>query len=167
VHNNWANNLKANFYDPGPETLGVEFVGTSVTSGGDGADTSAGNEAVVEENPHIEFFNGQRGHVRCTLMPQEYLADYRIVPYVKQPDAQIFTLGRPSSPKPATPSCNGWTRRPFPRARRRSSRWIHSVDGPRRRRLVPDAASDRNCREGGGHDTLPLSYGHFVPVSVS
>ena len=32
--------------------------------------TSAGNEAVVEENPHIEFFNGQRGYVRCTLTPR-------------------------------------------------------------------------------------------------
>jgi alkaline phosphatase D len=91
VHNNWANNLKANFYDPGSETLGVEFVGTSITSGGDGTDTSAGNEAVVEENPHIEFFNGQRGYVRCALTPQEYRTDYRIVPYVKQPDAQIYT----------------------------------------------------------------------------
>ena len=70
VHNNWANNLKANFYDPGSKTLGVEFVGTSITSGGDGADTSAGNEAVVDEIPHIEFFNGQRGYVRCTLTPR-------------------------------------------------------------------------------------------------
>src|SRR5215203_5215046 len=53
--------------------------------------TSAGNEAVVEENPHIELFNGQRGYVRCTLTHQEYRADYRIVPYVKQPGAQIYT----------------------------------------------------------------------------
>jgi alkaline phosphatase D len=44
---------------------------------------------VVEESPHIEFFNGQRGYVRCT--PQEYRANYRIVPYVKQPGAQIYT----------------------------------------------------------------------------
>ena len=34
VHNNWANNLKANFYDQSSRTLGVEFVGTSITSGG-------------------------------------------------------------------------------------------------------------------------------------
>jgi alkaline phosphatase D len=46
---------------------------------------------VVEENPHIEFFNGQRGYVRCTLTPQEYRADYRVVPYVKQPGAQVYT----------------------------------------------------------------------------
>ena len=46
---------------------------------------------MVEENPHIEYFNGQRGYVRCTLTPQEYRADYRIVPYVKQPGAQIYT----------------------------------------------------------------------------
>ena len=91
VHNNWANNLKANFYDQSSKTLGVEFVGTSVTSGGDGADTTPGNLAVIEENPHIEFFNGQRGYVRCTLTPQEWRADYRVLPYVKQPGAQIYT----------------------------------------------------------------------------
>jgi alkaline phosphatase D len=39
VHNNWACDLKANFSNPYSQTLGVEFVGTSVTSGGDGADT--------------------------------------------------------------------------------------------------------------------------------
>ncbi|CAA9453474.1 MAG: Phosphodiesterase/alkaline phosphatase D [uncultured Rubrobacteraceae bacterium] len=91
MHNNWANNLKADFYDQGSKTLGVEFVGSSITSGGDGADTTPGNEAVVDENPHIEFFNGQRGYVRCTLTPQEWRADYRVLPYVKQPGAQIYT----------------------------------------------------------------------------
>jgi phosphodiesterase/alkaline phosphatase D-like protein len=62
-----------------------------VASGGDGADTTPGNLAVIEENPHIEFFNGQRGYVRCTLTPQEWRADYRVLPYVKQPGAQIYT----------------------------------------------------------------------------
>jgi len=46
---------------------------------------------VVDKNPHIEFFNGQRGYVRCTLTPQEWRADYRVLPYVKQRGAQIYT----------------------------------------------------------------------------
>jgi len=75
VHNNWACDLKADFYDQSSATLGVEFVGTSVTSGGDGADTSLSQKAVVLENPHIKFFNGQRGYVRCTLTPEEWRAD--------------------------------------------------------------------------------------------
>jgi alkaline phosphatase D len=91
VHNNWACDLKANFNKPRSQTLGVEFVGTSVTSGGDGADTSTSQQAIVKHNPHIKFFNGQRGYVRCRLTPTEWRADYRVLPYVKQPGAQIST----------------------------------------------------------------------------
>ena len=91
VHNNWACDLKANYDDQSSETLGSEFVGTSITSGGDGADTSPGQEAVVAENPHIKFFNGQRGYVRCRLTPEEWRADYRVLPFVKQPGAPIYT----------------------------------------------------------------------------
>ena len=91
VHNNWACDLKADYDDQTSETFGVEFVGTSVTSGGDGADTSTGQQATVAENPHIKFFNGQRGYVRCTLTPETWRADYRVVPYVSQPGAPVYT----------------------------------------------------------------------------
>ncbi len=46
---------------------------------------------VVAENPHIKFFNGQRGYVRCTLTPEQWRADYRVVPYVSQPGAPVYT----------------------------------------------------------------------------
>ncbi|QIN85304.1 twin-arginine translocation signal domain-containing protein [Rubrobacter tropicus] len=91
VHNNWACDLKANYDDPASATFGSEFVGTSVTSGGDGADTSPNQENVVAENPHIKFFNGQRGYVRCTLTPEQWRADYRVLPFVKQPGAPVYT----------------------------------------------------------------------------
>jgi alkaline phosphatase D len=92
VHNNWAAELKANFEDPNSETLGVEFIGTSITSGGDGADTPGPDQqAILEENPHIKIFNGQRGYVRCRLTPELWHADYRVLPYVSEPGAQIYT----------------------------------------------------------------------------
>ncbi len=91
VHNNWACDLKADYDDQASETFGVEFVATSITSGGDGADTSPGQEAVVAANPHIKFFNGQRGYVLCTLTPEECRADYRVLPYVSQPGAPAYT----------------------------------------------------------------------------
>ena len=114
VHNNWACDLKADFYDQGSATLGVEFVGTSVTSGGDGADTSLSQQEVVAENPHIKFFNGQRGYVRCRLTPQEWRADYRVLPYVKRRGALIYTrasfavqAGRPGLQLAATQAPRG------------------------------------------------------------
>jgi len=91
VHNNWACDLKANYDDQTSATLGSEFVGTSITSGGDGADTTPNQEAVVAENPHIKFFNGQRGYVRCTLTPEQWRADYRVLPFVKQQGAPVYT----------------------------------------------------------------------------
>jgi alkaline phosphatase D len=91
VHNNWACELKADFNNPTSQTLGVELVGTSVTSGGNGADTGTTQQAIVDHNPHIKFFNGQRGYVRCILSPTEWRADYRVLPYVKQRGATIST----------------------------------------------------------------------------
>ena len=91
VHNNWACDLKADYDDQSSETFGVEFVGAAVTSGGDGADTSPGQEATVANNPHIKFFQGQRGYVRCILTPDQWRADYRVLPYISRPGAPIYT----------------------------------------------------------------------------
>ena len=91
VHNNWAADLKADFNNPNSQTVGTEFVGTSITSGGDGADTNPRAQSIVAENPHIQFFNGQRGYVRCVLTPESFRGDYRVVPYVSQRGAPIHT----------------------------------------------------------------------------
>ncbi len=91
VHNNWACDLKANYDDQSSETFGVEFVGAAVTSGGDGADTSEGQQALVANNPHIKFFQGQRGYVRCTLTPEYWRTDYRVHPYISRPGAPVYT----------------------------------------------------------------------------
>ncbi|WP_199622012.1 alkaline phosphatase D family protein [Paenibacillus alkalitolerans] len=91
VHNSWANEIKADFADPSSSSIGVEFVGTSISSGGDGSEANAVSETVMAENPHIKFHNNFRGYVRCTVTPEIWLADYRTVPYVSRPGAPIAT----------------------------------------------------------------------------
>ena len=91
VHANWANDILRDFDDPESEVVGTEFVGTSITSGGDGSDVRADTARTLAENPHIKFFNNQRGYVRCRVTPREWRADYRVVPYVSQPGAPVFT----------------------------------------------------------------------------
>jgi alkaline phosphatase D len=91
VHANWANEILRDFDDPGSSPVGVEFVGTAITSGGDGSDTDAAAAAVMAENPHIKFYNDRRGYVRCRVTPDAWQADYRILPYVKQPGAPVST----------------------------------------------------------------------------
>jgi alkaline phosphatase D len=91
VHNNWAADLKADFNDPNSPTLGTEFVGTSITSGGDGADTNPRAQGIIAQNPHLKFFNGQRGYTRCVLTPESFRADYRVLPFVSRRGAPIYT----------------------------------------------------------------------------
>jgi alkaline phosphatase D len=91
VHANWVADLKADFNNPSSKTIGTEFVGTSISSGGDGSDTNANTEAILAENPHIKFFNNRRGYVRCELTPQHWQSDYRTVAAVTTLDAAITT----------------------------------------------------------------------------
>ena len=94
IHSNWAADLKADFQDPASNTVGAELVGTSISSGGDGADTRESTGDTLARNPHIHFFNGQRGYVRCEVTPERLAADYRVVPYVTRPDAPVATRAR-------------------------------------------------------------------------
>ncbi|KKB36654.1 alkaline phosphatase D family protein [Bacillus thermotolerans] len=91
VHASWAANIKEDYSNPESKTLGAEFVGTSITSGGDGSDVRADTEKVLAENPHIEFFNNYRGYVRCRVTPDQWRADYRVVPFVSSKGADITT----------------------------------------------------------------------------
>ena len=90
VHSNWAAELKANFDDPSSRTIAPEFIGTSMSSGGDGSD---GDLARIQSlNPHVKFFNGRRGYVRVWLTPSTCRADYRTVPFVTRPGAPVSTV---------------------------------------------------------------------------
>ncbi|SMO58302.1 alkaline phosphatase D family protein [Melghirimyces algeriensis] len=91
VHSNWACDLKADFNNPNSKTIGVELVGTSITSEGDGKDGTKNDQRFLAENPHIHFVNHQRGYVRCRLTPDVWKTDFRVLPYVSRPDAPIFT----------------------------------------------------------------------------
>jgi alkaline phosphatase D len=91
LHQSFAADLKADFRDPSSRTLGVEHVGTSISSNGDGSDTTPGIEPILAANPHVKFNNARRGYVRCVLTPRLWRADYRVVPYISTPGAGIFT----------------------------------------------------------------------------
>jgi len=91
IHQNWAGELKADFDDPKSKTLGVEFVSTSITSGGDGADMTKAGQAGLKKNPHIGFFNNQRGYMRHTLSKDRWQADYRVLDKVTVAGAAVST----------------------------------------------------------------------------
>ena len=87
IHSNWVADLKLDFADPKSPTVGTEFVGTSITSGGNGADSQPAVEAYLPENPHVHFYNNQRGYVRCVMTRDKWQSDYRVLPFVEQSGA--------------------------------------------------------------------------------
>ncbi len=91
VHSSWKFDLKEKWFDQKSATLGSEFVGTSISSGGDGRDKLDITDQELAENPHLHFFNAQRGYVKCSVTPKEWRTDYRIVPYVTRRGADIST----------------------------------------------------------------------------
>jgi alkaline phosphatase D len=91
IHSNCAGDLRRNFDAEGSPATGVEFVGTSISSGGDGSDNPASLERMRSLNPHISFFNNQRGYVVHTVTRESWEADFRVVEKVSVPDSPIKT----------------------------------------------------------------------------
>ena len=91
IHSNWANELITDFDDLGGRSVATEFVGTSISSGGDGTETPKATDQLYAENPCVKFFNAERGYVRCEVTSQTWRTDFRTVPYVSRPGAPINT----------------------------------------------------------------------------
>jgi alkaline phosphatase D len=91
VHNNWVNDIRLDVDDPKTPIVATEFVGTSITSMGDGSDMSPLMKAMASENECVRFANDHRGYVRFDLRPKELHADFRVVEYVSRPGAAIRT----------------------------------------------------------------------------
>ncbi|MBE1609287.1 alkaline phosphatase D family protein [Actinopolymorpha pittospori] len=93
AHCSMVTDLKVNFDDPSSATVGAEFLGTSITSGGDGSDLDTRGREWLAANPNMKFYNNRRGYVRCSLSPTEWHSDYRVVPYVRTQGAPVQTAG--------------------------------------------------------------------------
>ena len=91
IHSNWANDLLVNFDDLGGAAVAAEFVGTSISSSGDGTEKPRNHDAILAENPFVKFHNAQRGYVRCEVTPKNWRSDFQVVEYVTRPGAPLVT----------------------------------------------------------------------------
>ena len=91
IHANWVNDLKVDFDRPDDPTVATEFVGTSISSGGNGTQTPRDLQRLLSENPFVRFHNAERGYVSCTVTPQQWQSDYQAVEYVDRPGAPLVT----------------------------------------------------------------------------
>lgn len=91
IHSNWANDLIADFDDLNSRVVASEFVGTSLSSGGNGVDKPKDHEATLSENPFVKFFNTERGYVRCQLTDREWRSDYQVCADIQKPGCDVQT----------------------------------------------------------------------------
>lgn len=91
VHSNWANDLIADFDQLDSRSVATEFVGTSISSDGDGEAAPKYLDFLYSANPFVKFHNRERGYVLCEVTPEYWKADYRTVEYISRPGAPVNT----------------------------------------------------------------------------
>jgi alkaline phosphatase D len=91
IHSNWVNNLRVDDRDPSTPVVATEFVGTSLSSSGNGSQATKEAAEMKSANPCVQFHNRERGYVRCTVTPKTMAADYVVVEDVTKPNGQTLT----------------------------------------------------------------------------
>ena len=95
IHTNWVNELRTDFRRAEQPAIAAEFVGTSISSGGDGSGTSVlSTPALRAENPHVRWQQNRRGYMVCTVDANSWTTEFRTVAYVTRPDAPVETPAR-------------------------------------------------------------------------
>lgn len=94
VHNAWAGEVRLDPLDERSPVVAAEFVGTSITSTGDGSEVLPSTAAVLARNPHIRFFNNRRGYCLHEATPARLETTFRAVSYVTRPGAPREDRGR-------------------------------------------------------------------------
>ncbi|TXI84058.1 MAG: alkaline phosphatase [Cupriavidus sp.] len=88
-HQNFAGELRRNNGEG--DAVGVEFVSTSISSGGDGAEKRTGTDQIQRENPYLKFTNDRRGYLVCDVDRERWQTGFRTVEFVSRPGAPINT----------------------------------------------------------------------------
>jgi alkaline phosphatase D len=91
IHSNWVNDLRVDDRRHDQPVVATEFVGTSISTGGNGHATSQQHDQLLSDNACVRFYNAQRGYVRCTVTPKTWKTDYQVAENVTTPGAPILT----------------------------------------------------------------------------
>jgi alkaline phosphatase D len=89
IHCNWVNDLRVDDRQADTPVIATEFVGTSISSGGNGSREVPGLDKLMAANPCVRFFNRERGYVRCEVTPKQWRSDYVAVEDVLKPGGKV------------------------------------------------------------------------------
>jgi alkaline phosphatase D len=90
-HQNYAGEIHIDSRAPKGPPLAVEFVATSISSGGDGQDVRADMGPIKDANPQLKFNNNQRGYLLCEVTPETWSTAFRVVDKVSERGGAIST----------------------------------------------------------------------------
>jgi alkaline phosphatase D len=91
IHSNWVNEIRVDDRKADTPVVATEFVGSSISSSGNGPQEIKGLDKLLAENPCIKFHNRQRAYVTCTVTPDRWQSDYRIIDEVLKPGGKVST----------------------------------------------------------------------------
>jgi alkaline phosphatase D len=69
--------------------VAVEFVATSISSGGDGSDLRPGSDRILANNSQLKFINDQRGYLTFDVTPDEWQTNFMVMDRVSTPGGAI------------------------------------------------------------------------------
>jgi alkaline phosphatase D len=78
--------------DVGGKAVAVEFLATSITSGGDGI--AGGFDHYMKNNPQFRLYNNQRGYQLFDITPREWTTDVKVMDRVSTPGGRIASLAK-------------------------------------------------------------------------
>ena len=91
IHLNWVNNLQLDFKDPKSPLVGTEWVGTSMSSAGNGGNFIPEYERAAKQNDFVQWYNSNRGYVSCELTPEKWKTYFRATPFVTKKGSPLET----------------------------------------------------------------------------
>lgn len=87
VHVALAATIRQRPDDPASVPVATEFTATSITSGGDGADTTAAGAEILARNPDIRFFHARRGYCVSEADARRMTTEFVSLPFVTREGA--------------------------------------------------------------------------------
>jgi alkaline phosphatase D len=91
-HKHFAGTVPMRDADLTGPAAAVEFLATSISSGGNGSPTSSGLEFALANNPHMKLIHDQRGYQLFEVTAKTWRADLKVVERVDVPNAPLSTL---------------------------------------------------------------------------
>jgi alkaline phosphatase D len=79
----------AGLLNDGDKAVAVEFVGTSISSDGDGQDIPGWGPKFMANNSQLKFINNQRGYLTCDVTRDEWRSNFMVLDKISTPNGKL------------------------------------------------------------------------------